>query len=401
MLRTASMLVLAACAAVGQYWGTDAFMPSNNGARGMAMGGCYVALADNHETFLKNPAGLGFLDHTEVSLGARSVVLGTIEDEAYREDSFDISEKYVPDVALRQVSLATDLPLQGKFSMGAGLAWGTLYDDNFGTEFSRTLGSTDITYRVASRGGFNVLTPAVGAAYDGKYAAGIALGWAVVSPSATRVEVDPRPEYWVDYSTTGTMGGTVALLGLQARPMERLYLGLNYMPGFTIDIEDREYEPDSGPSYDLDDITYEIPGQFTLGVAYGFGSSVVVAAEYGNRPLRHIRVNDEKLNLDDGHSLRVGVEIMTPVVLRVGYAADNYAQAAKPDKRKPALLHTVTAGLGIPIGPVTLDIGAEYAFTSHKYRDYYEDTYTQTENVLRIGADLSYVWQLFAKSQEE
>jgi hypothetical protein len=93
---------------------------------------------------------------------------------------------------------------------------------------------------------------------------------------------------------------------------------------------------------------------------------------------------------------------MTPVAIRVGYAADNYAQAVKPDKRKPALLHTVTAGVGIPIGPVTLDIGAEYAFTSYKYRYYIdEETYTQTENVLRIGADLSYGWQLFAKSQEE
>ena len=400
MLRTAITLTLAVCAAVGQYWGTDAFMPSNNGVRGMAMGGCYVALADNHETFLKNPAGLGFLDHTEASLGARSVVLGTIEDEAYRLDSFDVSEKYVPDVALRQVSLATSIPLQGEFSMGAGLAWGRLYDDNFGTEFSQTLGSTEYTYLYVNRGGFDVLTPAVGVAYDGKYAAGIALGWAAVSPSATRAEIDYESGYSEDYSTTGTMGGTVALLGLQARPTEQLSLGLNYMPGFTIDIEDREFEPDSGPSYDLDDITYEIPGQFTLGAAYSFDSSIIIAAEYGNRPLRHIRMNDEKLNLDDGHSLRVGVEIVTPVALRVGYAADNYARAAKPDKRKPALLHTLTAGVGIPIGSVTLDIGAEYAFTSYKHRYYYdEETYTQTENVLRIGADLSYGWQQFAKSR--
>lgn len=299
-LKVAAFIVLAVVTpAIGQFWGTDGWIPSNNGVRGMGMGGCCVALADNHEAFLKNPAGLGFLDHAEVSLGARSVVLGAIEDEAYREDSFDISEKYLPDFALRQVSLATDLPLHGKFSMGAGLAWGALYDDNCCTEFSQALGSTDITYRYASRGGFNVLTPAVGAAYDGKYAAGIALGWAAVSPSATRTEID-QPEYSTGYSTTGTSGGTVALLGLQARPIERLYVGLNYMPGFTIDIEDREFEPDSGPSHYLGYITHEIPGQFTLGAAYGFGSSVVVAAEYGNRPLRHIRTNGRKLILTMG-----------------------------------------------------------------------------------------------------
>jgi hypothetical protein len=198
------------------------------------------------------------------------------------------------------------------------------------------------------------------------------------------------------------MGGTVALLGLQAHPTEQLYLGLNYMPGFTIDIEDREYEPDSGSSHYLPDITYEVPGQLTLGAAYSFGSSVIIAAEYGNRPLRSIRVGVNRLGLDDGQSLRVGVEMMTSVALRVGYAADNYAQAAKPAKRNPALLNTVTAGVGIPIGSVMLDIGAEYAFTSHKYRyPYDEDTYTRTENVFRIGADLSYGWQLFAKSDEE
>lgn len=93
---------------------------------------------------------------------------------------------------------------------------------------------------------------------------------------------------------------------------------------------------------------------------------------------------------------------MTPVALRFGYAADNYAQAGEPAKRKPALLNTVTAGVGIPIGSVMLDIGAEYAFTGFKYRyPYDEDTYTRTENVLRIGADLSYGWQLFAKSEEK
>lgn len=398
MVRAVFTLALIVCAAAGQYWGTDAFLPSNNGARGMAMGGCYVALADNHETFLKNPAGLGFLDHAEASLGARSVVLGTIEDGAYREDSFDVSDKYVPGVALRQISVASNIPIRGKFSMGAGLAWGKFYDDNFGTEITRTYGSAETTHRYVSSGGFNILTPAFGAAYDGKYAAGIALGWATVSPSGTRVEYDPRPEFWIDNSTSGTMEGTVALLGLQARPVERLFLGLNYMPGFTIDVVDRTYEPDSGPSNDLGDITYEIPGQFTLGAAYRFDSSAIIAGEYGNRPLRHIRVDDERLSIDDGYSLRVGVEILTPVALRFGYAADNYAQAARPAKRNPAFLHTVTAGVGIPIGTVTLDIGAEYAFASYKYRDHYENTYTRSENVLRIGADLSYGWQLFTKS---
>lgn len=387
-----------------QFWGTEAFVPANKGARGMAMGGCYVATAQGHEAFLKNPAALAFATGAEIGVGGRVIAFGSVKDE-YLEEIFeeglssdDFSQKYEINPKIWDVSVSSDIPLPGRFSLGVGVSWAALYDNDYALRTSFTVQGTEYSLLLKRSGGFQVLTPAIGVAYDGKWAAGLAFGGAVFSPSGYRVEAEPELPFIENGTLTGTMKGSVTQLGLMAKPIDGLTLGANYTTPLEFSVEDQEWEPDSGLSEEIGDSDYEVPAQIVIGAAYDITSEFTLTAEYGNRPLKKIKIDNERLGINDGNAFRAGFEYRTAVALRAGVAIDNYAKFAKPRSKNPASLMVLTAGIGVPAGPVKLDFAAEYGRTTIKYQPAGEtQNYKQSSDVLRVGINATYAWDMFPR----
>jgi hypothetical protein len=182
-------------------------------------------------------------------------------------------------------------------------------------------------------------------------------------------------------------------LGGAGRPVENLTIGMAVTPPFTWEWKEITSEIEGDYSVRENgmelDTTYEetdeenldwkisIPTQFSLGVEYRIIPSLAVAAEFQTRLFNSFEVElDDGTNiekeLDDGFCMRVGVEALAgSVPLRGGvfiesvplseYDADNGEYIDDP-----ITSYGGTAGVGIPIGIVRIDLGAVYRFTHNE-----------------------------------
>ena len=147
--------------------------------------------------------------------------------------------------------------------------------------------------------------------------------------------------------------------------MDAMNVGFTYYPGFTVKHDDREYDYDYGGtnqgSGDYDDIKLEVPAYYAFGASYDVTPEVTIVAEYQNRPYDDIEVNNDKENyVENGSSLRAGVEYRGPVALRAGFFTDKLHQAAEPGEEDPASGMGITGGVGFVAGPVDVDVTAFY-----------------------------------------
>jgi long-subunit fatty acid transport protein len=379
------------------------------------MGGCYTATAEGHEAFLKNPAALAFADKAEFTLGGRVIALGSMTIGSYEEDTLlDYSIKYGINPKLWDLSFSSNLPIEGSVSVGAGLGWGSFYDAAVKYNMTeKPRGGKEEEMNADAFGGYNALSLAAGAGLDSRWAAGLSYGFGALSSYGYTWEspsggYDSTKSASIEYSYP-TVGGNVIQLGLLAKPTDALRVGLTYTGGLDLSVEDGEvtyrnvYTP-GDTSMDLSDFDVEIPSQISLGLAYDVSPQFTFAAQYDNRPYHRVKVHDQRLSLDDGNAFRFGLEYRfgpagSPALsrtgaFRAGVAFDNSAERARSDKEKPAPITIVTAGFGIPAGPVSLDLGAEFRMLTTEDRSS-SKTYKNTDNNLRVAMNLTYATSLF------
>lgn len=195
--------------------------------------------------------------------------------------------------------------------------------------------------------------------------------------------------------------GSFVLLGGFAEFIPEFAVALTYRTGFEWKWDDYEEDVDLtwitwDPYWEwdtleidttekLDDVEFQLPGIFTIGVRSKISSILVLAAEYQTRPFSDVEIDGEDLEIEDGSVFRLGAELITPVLIRAGF----YHEAipwTDVDDEDPRALTGVTAGLGIPIASVAVINGSfEYAFWSQEVNDDHDE---YSEDLFRIGASV-------------
>jgi hypothetical protein len=117
-------------------------------------------------------------------------------------------------------------------------------------------------------------------------------------------------------------------------------------------------------NYEGDDKNeWEIPTTFDFGIAYRLKPHLLLAAEAQSRPWANWRINDLPIyGVENGNAYRLGIEYGKRIQYRAGFAVDRLPLLDANDD--PVNIKSVSAGIGFPMNPLIVDMGASYQFTT-------------------------------------
>ncbi|MCK5833003.1 hypothetical protein KAH81_04950 [bacterium] len=341
------------------------YIPVGMDARAYSMGNAVATGSVGPASILRNPSGIGWMETGAISLTGKLVVLGSMgfEDDVYEDQGLeDHTMAEQMNAKIPGVAFATPLPIDAPFDLVGGIAWGQFFDFSGKVKETYTVSSTNTEYENinTNKGGFNLLTPAIAARFAGNYVVGLSYGFAFLSnanSSGTGETSNPSSES--EYEMTRKVTGSMLQLSAQGKFLDKLTVGFSFAPAFKMEYEDIEYD-DGTNSYDIDDVKYEFPAYMAFGASFDVTQDVTILGEYQNRPYDDTEVENVDSGIENGSSIRLGVEYRGPVALRAGFFTDKIMTPAEPGEDEPAGAMGITAGLGVAVGPVGLDLGAFY-----------------------------------------
>ncbi len=378
-------------------------IPVGMDVRAYSMANIISAGSAGPASMLRNPSGIGWMEKGALSLTGRVNLLGSAGfDEDIYEDSGleDYSMSQQIHLKLPGIAFATPIPISAPFELVGGIAWGQFFDFSGKIKESYTSSTTNTEYEQTwtNKGGFHLLNPTVAARFANNYVLGLSYGFAFLSNSGYEaVEETSNPNSEEEYETTEKATGSVLQIGAQGRFIDKLNVGLSFAPAFKMKMDDREYKDDSG-KYDLNDVKYEFPAYMAFGVAFDVTPDLTVAAEYQNRPYDDLEINNWESGIENGASIRLGVEYRGAVDLRAGFFTDKLMTPSEPGEDTPAGAMGLTAGVGLGLGPVILDLGAYY-HTAKWESNTGSGTATEDykNNLLGLAATATYEIDIFGK----
>jgi long-subunit fatty acid transport protein len=362
-----------------------------SGARALGMGGAFLARADDATAVSWNPAGLSYLGRPEFSVvGTRSSFQRAPPGSA----ATDRLAGHGPDF------FAITYPSsQGAVQVN--------YQRVFSFAGTRDIERASDVFQTKGFGGFDVLGLGSGWRMGRQLRVGAAFNLWVNGYSQRKVRTSTLPpprgrgtsEQDIDYDLDSGVNFNVGVLW---SPVESLNLGIVGRTPFTAILNLRRFRRDFGPSNsegeftqntgERSDILIDLPGSVGVGASWRATSALTVSADYtrtfwskgrvrnfyqieptpedGPAPEPNVFVELPYPTLDDvdqtdTQQIRVGAEyvlLMGPlkVPLRAGYFVDRqYFRAAADDggtAGSPPWFHGYTAGTGIAVGPVLIDV---------------------------------------------
>jgi long-chain fatty acid transport protein len=392
------------------------FLVGELSARGTGMGGILTPLTDNPTSIHVNPAGLGFLQGTNISLGTTV----TLPDFGF----IGIAPSTQFSKMQAQVLFPPNICLTHTFASGLGFGISAKIPYSSKTEWGQEWVGNTIVIGSEMRG--VEVTPVIAFRPTPLIALGIGLN--IVSFRVRTSDLEPLA------NTTGTPWGTRRYegdaetgygleIGTTWKPVDILSIGLVYKSPVAISITDGKvaYQglpAELVPQYPEAQFTSEfvLPGQLTGGVGLRPFAGFLLVGE-----LQYVRWSDFgslQFRMEDGSGLilteqagwgdvlttRAGVELQLPeLALRAGYAFDR-TPVPDPDLRPSipdAHREVLSAGLGYEVGEgLTLD----FAFQFIRYRERsvatsqvltdsgtpFNGTYLLSATV--VGLNVSYSW---------
>lgn len=375
-----------------------------SGARALGMGGAFLARADDATAVSWNPAGLSYLGRPEFSIvGTRN----SFERGPAAASATDRFAGYGPDF------VAITYPLsRGALQLN--------YQRVFSFAGTREIERENDVFRTEGSGGFDVLGLGAGVRLGRQVRLGGAFNLWVNGYSQRRVRSTTLPpprgrgatEQDIDYDLRSGVNFNVGLLW---SPVEELNLGVVGRTPFTAIVNLRRFRRDFGPSNSPDqftqnagersDVLVDLPGSVGLGASWRATSALTVSADYtrtfwSNGRVRNFFGVDATPEGDeapppqvfaslpyptlddpdqlDTQQLRVGAEYVViagrvKLPVRAGYFVDRqYFRAASPAPggRGPApWFRGYTAGTGISLGPVLVDVAVVHERGAFRSRD--------------------------------
>ena len=415
--RLAAMLIgiLLTTGAPGAYGG--GFLVGELSARGTGIAGILTPLTDNPTSIMVNPAGMGFLRGTHLSIGT-TVTLPDFE-------FLGIAPSTQSSKMQSQVLFPPNICLTHTFESGLGFGISARIPYSSKTDWGPEWIGNTVVIGSEMRG--VEVTPVLAFRPTPLIAVGIGLN--IVSFRVRSSDLVPLAD------TTGTLWairgfegdaktGYGVEVGVTVKPLDIVSIGLVYKSPVAISITDgkvayQALPPELVPQYPDKRFTSEftLPQQLIGGVGLRPFPGFLIAGE-----LQYVHWSDFgslQFHVEDGSGLvlteqagwgdvlttRAGVELQLPeVVLRAGYAVDR-SPIPDPELRPSipdAHREVLSAGLGYEVGEgLTLD----FAFQSIRYRERtvttsrvltesgtpFNGTYLLSATV--VGLNVSYSWK--------
>jgi long-chain fatty acid transport protein len=375
-----------------------------SGARALGMGGAFLARADDATAVSWNPAGLSYLGRPEFS------IVGTRNSFERGPDGSPATDRfagYGPDFVALTYPLsrgAIQLNYQRVFSFGG----------------TRDIARETDVFRTEGSGGFDVLGLGAGVRMGRKVRVGGAFNLWVNGYSQRRLRTTTLPpprgrgatEQDIDYDLGSGVNFNVGLL---YSPVENLNLGVVGRTPFTAILNLRRFRRDFGPSNSADeftenlgersDVLIDLPGSIGLGASWRATSAFTVSADYTRTLWSHGRVRNffrveptpeggeapppetfaslpyptlDDPDQVDTQQVRLGAEYVliagrVKIPLRAGFFVDRqYFRAAPAVAGGLGLapwFRGYTAGTGISVGPVLVDVALVHERGAFRSRD--------------------------------
>lgn len=375
-----------------------------SGARALGMGGAFLARADDATAVSWNPAGLSYLGRPEFSIvGTRN----SFERGAAGAPASDRFAGYGPDF------VAVTWPLsRGALQLN--------YQRVFSFAGTREIERETDVFETEGSGGFDVLGLGTGVRLGRKVRVGGAFNLWVNGYSQRRLRTTTLPpprgrgstEQDIDYDLHSGVNFNVGLL---YSPVESLNLGVVVRTPFTAILNLRRFRRDFGPSNsqgeftqnagERSDVLIDLPGSVGVGASWRATSALTLSADYTRTNWSRGRVRnffrveatpeDEDApapetfvslpypTLDDPdqvdtQQVRLGVEYVliagrVRIPVRAGSFVDRQYFRAAPavagGRGAAPWFHGYTAGTGVSLGPVLIDVAVVHERGEFRSRD--------------------------------
>lgn len=366
------------------------------GARAFGMGGAFLARPDDATAASWNPAGLSYLRSPEVSLVGTHTTLAILQKDSDANTTRDD----------RQSGRAPDF-LAGTYPFAIGSLDGAAqlsFQRVISFDGRRTIERPASVRQFEALGGFDVIAFGTGLQLSRTLRAGFAFNRWLNGYSYTSERVGRAP---TRQTLDLNFSGWNVNLGLIWSPIEQLNLGAVYKTGFTADVDLSRGRTDFGAvvtsnQFRSSAVRLGFPAAFGLGTSWRPSAPLTLSADYTRTDWSNGRIYDyftlppsgaptapddrfdallyptlvPGLTQVDTQQLRVGVEFVViksrvKWPLRLGYFADRQlfqtfnSRTALRDQTP--LYNGFTAGTGLIIGRVLIDVA--YVFEGGSYRD--------------------------------
>ena len=336
------------------------------GARARGMGGAFIGVADDATAASWNPAGLVQLETAEAS------VVGMFESYTPETDvpDFDADPYKNSHFGFNFLSVAFPLSL-GDRNIVAAVAYQKVTD---------AYGKYDGDDRLEEQtGGLNSITPSLGI----QLSPNISIGASVNILTGTEdYSYEDKTGWYTDQEYSTDLTGTNFTIG-GLFDLNRIRFGVVFKTpfGLKIENEDRSW-----------DYTLNMPQMLGFGAAFAATENLTIAADYEMRKYSESEYehNETEQTLDAGlldiNQVRVGAEylLMTGeniLPIRFGFATTPLpTEDSNGDQVVGA---NITAGIGIIMGAINLDLGFEYNTYSYEIQTG-TTTYDYSDNYLRF-----------------
>ena len=370
------------------------FLIYEHGAAAMAMGGAFVGLANNPSAVFHNPAGMAWLDGTQISLGTTlitsdsSLSLPNWQDPTYQTVKQE-SQWFYPSTLFITHKFSDKITAGfGFFSpYGLGTKWPKEYPLRYistSSDMKTFFFNPAVAYKVTDN-----LSLAVGVSYI--YST---LGFELVEPLV--FSLVPFISYDVPASLEVSGDGW----GLNAGALykgEKFSLGLNWRSGFKIKYDgDLDLDLSQVPGSPISSLpgeastTFNIPHIIGVGGAYSLTESLIITADVhyilwssfdefvvevdvpGIEAIYPPGIADKEVeeNWKDSFVLRAGLQyqLSESFALRGGFL---YDQTPQPEETMDPILPdanrwAITGGFGYKTGSFVIDVAYQYEVFSDR-----------------------------------
>jgi len=357
------------------------FLIYEHGAAAMAMGGAFVALANNPSAIFHNPAGIAFLEGSEISFGTTLITSSTsLELTNLGTTEETVSQWFYPSTFYISHKMNDRVAIGVGFFNPYGL--GTKWPEDFALRFIATEDDMKTFF----------LNPVVAVKLDENFSVSVGVTYIYGTLELDRVNLIDLTAYGGSiYEAPIVVKGTGDAIGLNAGALyrgENFSLGFNWRGGFDLNLEgDLTLDNSNIPAPFLAAVpteadiavTMSIPHILGFGVAFNLTESLIFTAD-----LHYILWSSfEELALEvdypdpvpddtetyeenwkDSYVLRGGFQytVNEKFALRAGFLYDKTPQPVEtmdpllPDADRWAL----TGGFGYKSGNFVIDIAYQY-----------------------------------------
>jgi long-chain fatty acid transport protein len=409
------LIIVVTCVATALAGG---YQIGEHGARGMAMGGAFVAQAADGSAIYYNPAGLSFQKGVNVLLGTTLIMPSTTFTGP------------TPSTASTDMVSQTFTPINvyATYTMDNGLSFGVGVFNPYGlgTEWP----STWVGRHLAVKSDIQTfyINPTVSYKFSDQFSVGVGVSYVIGTVTLDRkLPLTPLPDGGFKLDGDGT--GINFNAGILWKPTDVLSIGLSYRSETKIDFEgDATFtnipniDPDGpGPSPPLTALfpsgttgkaTLPMPSNLMAGIAYDINKDFTVEADFqylGWSSYDKLQVTFNKavygsttmadiVDWENSILLRLGGEYrIDKLALRAGFIYDATPQ---PDKAVDPTLPDanrieVTVGAGYQLtGMISIEVAYQYVKASDRTvtapTNSFPGTYKTTANLFGVNLGLKF-----------